>query len=276
MKSRYDAPLIAGKCVYGNPGLGVTGAVIRATTATGTHGPGLLYNDWDSGADDAKEFRALIVSPPSSGTLFVFEDGSFTFNGAPDGAYTLTYRLFVDGVDLGVAPPTTFVIGTGISTSTGTLAATEGPDIFLAVSTNVKVITGVLAATESAGDTFAGVGYGPLTFSVPAERIVFVTRDSERRTVQDQRVAPGSRLDYAFNWDAWLSAGEVILSYTVAISGPATVYVSSLAGGAVVVWVEIASDARIGYNVALDCTIVTDTAPGRVDSRRLDLTVLVG
>lgn len=85
------------------PGFGITGAAMRAATATGDHGPGLLYNDWDSSADDAKEFRALVETPPVAGVLDVREDGSFTLTGAPDGAYSLVYRLFVDGVDLGTA-----------------------------------------------------------------------------------------------------------------------------------------------------------------------------
>ena len=105
MSVRYGPPLIAGSVVYGDPGLGVLGSVIRATTATGPHGAGLLYNDWDAGDDD-KEFRALIVTPPASGTLSVNEDGSFTLSGATDGTYTLVYRLFVDGVDLGTATAT--------------------------------------------------------------------------------------------------------------------------------------------------------------------------
>lgn len=103
MSIRFGSPLIAGAVVYGVPGLGVLGSVIRATTATGNHGPGLLYNDWDSSADDAKEFRALVETPPVAGVLNVREDGSFTLTGAPDGAYSLVYRLFVDGVDLGTA-----------------------------------------------------------------------------------------------------------------------------------------------------------------------------
>ncbi len=103
MSVRYGDALIASSVVYGDPGLGVLGSVIRATTATGAHGPGLLYNDWDNASDDNKEFRALIVTPPASGTLFAFEDGSFTLAGAANGIYTLTYRLFVDGADLGTA-----------------------------------------------------------------------------------------------------------------------------------------------------------------------------
>jgi hypothetical protein len=112
MSTRVDtAPLIAGSTVCGDQGLGVLGSVIRATTGTGTHGPGLLYDDWDSG-DDAKEFRALIVTLPANGSLFAYEDGSFTLTGAADGSYSLTYRLFVDGADLGPATAT-FTVGSG-------------------------------------------------------------------------------------------------------------------------------------------------------------------
>lgn len=99
---------------FGCSGLGQTGAYIRANTATGDHGPGYLYNDWDSSADDAKEFQGLVLTPPVAGTLFAYEDGSFTFSGAPDGTYTFTYRLYVDGVDLGTQTATIVIGGGGV------------------------------------------------------------------------------------------------------------------------------------------------------------------
>lgn len=107
MSCRVDtSPLIAGACVVSlYPGLGIDGATMRATTGTGAHGPGLLYNDWDAG-DDAKEFRALIETPPAAGTFTPYEDGSFTLAGAADGSYSVVYRLFVDGADLGTATST--------------------------------------------------------------------------------------------------------------------------------------------------------------------------
>ncbi|MEJ1938144.1 Ig-like domain-containing protein, partial [Nostoc sp. NIES-2111] len=104
MSCRVDtSPLIAGSCVVSlYAGLGVTGSELRATTGAGASGAGLLFNDWDTG-DDAKEFRALLVTAPSSGALTLNEDGTFSLTGAADGSYSLTYRLFVDGADLGTA-----------------------------------------------------------------------------------------------------------------------------------------------------------------------------
>lgn len=156
MSARFDAPLIAGAVVFGDQGLGVLGSVIRANTATGDHGAGLLYNDWDSG-DDAKEFRALIVTQPSSGTLFVNENGSYTLAGAADGTHTLTYRLFVDGADLGAAT-STFQIGSGAAGAiTGQLAATEAIDT-LSAAIIARTLVAQMAATEQADTMF---GYLP-------------------------------------------------------------------------------------------------------------------
>lgn len=106
MAIRVDSASFSGTgiCV-GGTGLGLKGSVIRATTATGTHGPGLLYDDWDSAADDNKEFRAFITSWPAGATLFVHEDGSFSLTGA-DGSYTIGYRLDIDGASQGTTSET--------------------------------------------------------------------------------------------------------------------------------------------------------------------------
>jgi hypothetical protein len=159
MSTRVDtAPLIAGSTVCGDQGLGVLGSVIRATTGTGTHGPGLLYDDWDSG-DDGKEFRALIVTPPASGTLFAYEDGSFTLTGVADGTHSLTYRLFVDGADLGTATAS-FTVGSGFSVSPGGIASTN--------AFGVPSITRqqLFAASPSGIASAAAFGNAALTFSI--------------------------------------------------------------------------------------------------------------
>lgn len=121
MTCRVDSTLIAGACVVGIRGHGLLGTVIRGATSTGVHGPGYLYNDLAE-ADDDKEIRGLIVTPPASGTLVAFEDGSFDFTAPADGSYSFTYRLYVDGVDLGTAVAS-FTVGTG-SSITAAVAAT--------------------------------------------------------------------------------------------------------------------------------------------------------
>jgi hypothetical protein len=104
MSLRIDtAELISGAYVIGDTGLGVLGSEVPST---GEHGPSYLYNDLSLPADNGVEIRGLIVTPPSAGTFFAFEDGSFSLVGAPDDTYTFTYRLFVDGVDLGTAEAT--------------------------------------------------------------------------------------------------------------------------------------------------------------------------
>lgn len=150
MSVRVDTTsLIAGACVVGNRGLGVLGAVIRATTATGTHGHGYLYNDL-TGADDAKEIRGLILTAPSAGTFAANEDGSFTLTGAADGTYSFSYRLFADGADLDTATGS-IIIGAAPATVTVSVAA-----------------TGTITGTVSASAVVTGPALGGVTVSVAA------------------------------------------------------------------------------------------------------------
>ena len=158
MTCRVDSTLIAGACVVGDRGLGVLGSVVRSTTATGEHGPGYLYNDWQAG-DDAKEFRGLIITPPASGALFAYEDGSFNFTAPADGSYNFNYRLFVDGVDLGTAVAS-FTVGAG-SGITAAVAATGS-----------IIHTGTAAVAASIVDT------PPETYSAPRFTLRMVPRVS--------------------------------------------------------------------------------------------------
>lgn len=132
-----------GICI-GGTGLGVKGSVIRATTANGPHGPGILYDDWDDSSDDNKEFRAFIVTAPSGGTLFVNEPGDFTFSDAPDGLYELVYRLDIDGVSQGNATET-FIVGTV------SVLSDFSPTYSIAGAVNADLIAtyGVTAAVET-------------------------------------------------------------------------------------------------------------------------------
>lgn len=100
MSLRIDtSELISGALVIGETGLGVLGSNIPAT---GEDYPSIFYEDLSLPADAGKEIRGLLLTPPASGTLFVYEDGSFSF-AAPDGSYWFTYRLYADGSALNTA-----------------------------------------------------------------------------------------------------------------------------------------------------------------------------
>jgi hypothetical protein len=130
---------LAGAYHFGGPGLGVLGSVIRATTASGTHGPGYLYNDWDGSGDDAKAFQGLVITPPSAGVFVAWEDGSFALTGAPDGSYSFTYRLYLDGADQGTATAS-ITLGVANATASGSVAAVQ--------------LTAPSASAEATGPTY--------------------------------------------------------------------------------------------------------------------------
>jgi hypothetical protein len=111
--AHYGPSLVTGKAVYGTTELGILGSVVRANTAVGTNGAGILYNDWDNSSDDSRLFRALVISGAPSGAFF-YEDGSFYIpSGTPNGAYSIAYDLYINGalqgsttaqVNIGAAP----------------------------------------------------------------------------------------------------------------------------------------------------------------------------
>ena len=183
MTCRVDSTLIAGACVVGDRGLGVLGSVIRSTTGTGVHGAGYLYNDWASG-DDGKEFRGLIVTPPASGTLVAYEDGSFDFTASGDGSYSFTYRLFVDGVDLGTATAS-FAIGAGSGDVTAAVA--------VAGSVTYTGTAAVVATIVSASDLTAAVAAaGSVTYTGTAAVVASVVdtpTSTEPVTVDEAKLA---------------------------------------------------------------------------------------
>lgn len=162
MSLRIDtAELIAGAYVIGETGLGVLGS---AVPSDGDHGASFLYNDLSLPADAGKEIRGLILSPPAAGTFYVWEDGSFTLTGAPDGVYSFTYRLFVDGADLGTAVGTITIgsvaggslsgpgvlagVSAGGGLSGGAASAMSGPALLAGVSATGGLVSGDFAFAD--------------------------------------------------------------------------------------------------------------------------------
>lgn len=182
--------LISGAMVCGDRGLGVLGSTILADTATGDHGAGYLYNDVDPG-DEGKEFRGLIVTPPSAGTFFAYEDGSFSLV-APDGAYTFVYKLYVDGVDLGNATASVTIGGAATASASlnltldsamfsGTASSTtSGVSASLAVTLNDSVFAGAASVSPVASlnvvlgnAVFSGTAYGVAPLGLPSGAVTF-------------------------------------------------------------------------------------------------------
>lgn len=140
--------------ICGTPHEGVLGSLIPST---GNDGAGYAYNDLSLPADANKEIRGKLTAWPSAGTLFAYEDTSFTFTGAPDGIYTFQYQLYVDGVATG--SPTTATLTVGNPGVTGTVAWTESDDT--ASASGNLTVTGAIGATEE-GDTVSASGSIPL------------------------------------------------------------------------------------------------------------------
>lgn len=140
-------PLIADSLIVGVSGHGV---LAENVPSTGESGPGYLYNDLDLPTDNGKEVRGEIVVWPSTGTLAANEDSSFEFTGAPDGAYTFQYQLYVDGVLTGSPATVDLVVG-GATTVSATLA-TVGVTAYQATivtgnNTTVNATLGALSVT---------------------------------------------------------------------------------------------------------------------------------
>jgi hypothetical protein len=94
---------------YGLGGLGVRGDEIPDF---GVAGPALQYEDITLPGEAADEFRVVLLTTPTLGTLFVYEDSSFEYSG-PDGVHTFTYAGYKNGVLYGTAT-VTLTIGFGL------------------------------------------------------------------------------------------------------------------------------------------------------------------
>lgn len=144
--SNPDSALSGGWITSAYPGLGILGSAIPTT---GDNGGSPVLND---GISAGKEYRWALVTPPSSGTITLYEDLTFEFSGASDGIHSATYRLWEDGVDQGTAT-ITLQVGPSYTTISATLSNIVG-----AVS-SVPVPRTALSATLA--DVFGSVSSYP-------------------------------------------------------------------------------------------------------------------
>jgi hypothetical protein len=86
-------------------------------------------------------------------------------------------------------------------------------------------------------------------------------------------VDPTSDLDYSFDWTAWLTAlGDTIKTVTYAVDTPATTHGATNTSMIATVFVAI-NNAAAGALIKVTCTIVTNSATPRTDTRHIYLKV---
>lgn len=106
---RYGGIVTPSGYHYGFGGLGVRG---DGVPSDGVDGPSPIYAGLSLPAEAANEFRIVLLTTPTVGDLFIYEDTSFSFTG-PDGVHTWTYAAYKDGVLYGTGT-VTLVIGEGL------------------------------------------------------------------------------------------------------------------------------------------------------------------
>lgn len=93
--SSPDASLPSGWLSSQYAGLGATGAVINAASSSGESGAGPLYG---LGLSGASEYYWRVTAAPGSGSLAIYEDGTFSHTGAADGSWSWSASVYTDGV----------------------------------------------------------------------------------------------------------------------------------------------------------------------------------
>lgn len=81
---------------------------------------------------------------------------------------------------------------------------------------------------------------------------------------------PDAVLDYKFDWDSWLEAGETITTRTITAASGITVDSSSItdSGKSVTVWL---SAGTVGLDYSVACKVTTSSS--RTDERTIHIQV---
>jgi hypothetical protein len=189
-----------GRRILGVPQVGILAATIASQTATGDHGPGLLYDESINPVNAGKQLRLVVTSPPSAGVFFSYENGSFDFSGAPDGSYSIGYNVLADNALIG-SDTATVVVGAVSATAPG-------------------------ATLTGAGSISAGVATGGATGDATAPGVTLSGTSSisaGSATGNQDATAPGATLTGSSSLSAGTASNG---SYTRAPSGsgPSLIY----------------------------------------------------
>lgn len=219
MSIRADSSsLIAGSVVVGASGLGVLAELVPST---GEHGPGIAYT-WLGPAEAGKEVRVLITQWPEVGSLFVWEDTSFDYEGSGGTAYG---QLYVDGAPVGAPQPVTFAVGA--ADITGTLSAQEsGADT--AAITGAVLVSGALSATESGADTAIIVGGNILAGYMAAQEAGSDTAAASGAVVVSGTMAASESGADGFAASGIIGSSDIIGNVAALESGADSIVVSGV------------------------------------------------
>lgn len=148
-----SSPLSGKFVVKKYAGWGILGADIPTT---GDNGGSPVLND---SPQAGSEYHWRLETAPSSGTVTIYPDLTFTHTGAADGVWTWQYRLYEDGVSQGVSTVTdTFG-------NIATLSVSESADTVTSSANIIDGVNATLSVTESA-DTVSASASVPLSASL--------------------------------------------------------------------------------------------------------------
>lgn len=157
------------------------GILAEDIPSTGEHGASVLFDQISLPADAGKELRALILTEPTGlPTWYQDEDGAVEAEG-PDGSYSYSIQVYVDGVALGTPKTVTLVFGAAgasvevaVTGGGGTLAiVAESPVLAAAAITGSPGALSVVAG--SAAEVMVAIQAGPGTLAAAAESPVLAT-----------------------------------------------------------------------------------------------------
>jgi len=151
-----------GRRILGVPTVGILSSIIVSQTASGDSGPGLLYDEASNPTNAGKHLRVRITGLPSSGTLFVYENGAIDFAGAANNTYTIGYDVDADDVFLS-SDTATIIVGAvpGVTlTGTSTLTAGSSSGTSPGVAPGV-ILTGTSDLTAGGASGGSGVVNAP-------------------------------------------------------------------------------------------------------------------
>lgn len=136
------------------------GVLASQVPGTGTNGPALAHPSLTLPAQAGEEVRIELLTTPAAGTFAYFDDTAATLTGAPDGAWTSTFRVYIGEVDQGTATAT-FIIGNPFATLAGSLDSITGNlaaglPITATLNGSLDSITGDIRTGQPTVATLAG------------------------------------------------------------------------------------------------------------------------